>query len=206
MSVCFNVKDDLYHEVTRERDPEDIYSGEDTITTHSIVSVDLTYEKNFDVSGDMNENELLDKIFLTYVIYSTGDSFSREEGAGIEYLECFITEEKATELAETIEIQNSIFKSMDSTSTDKKIKKYFQRLKDINIITELEAQETLNGKVFNEKKFLKDLSSRLYFRTESGSIKFTSVPWSGYFEVLESVNVEHVRVENIVNIKKSFKI
>ncbi len=77
-----NIKiNDMSHcEVTRERDPNDRWSGEDTYTSHNIESFNVIDDDDYcDISVGVDIENGKD-YYLLYAIYSTGDSFSRYEG------------------------------------------------------------------------------------------------------------------------------
>lgn len=74
------VNNESYTEVTRERDPDDRWSGEDTYTSNSIDSIRVVGEKDYhDLTVGFEVEEGKD-YFLLYGIYSTGDSYSHQEG------------------------------------------------------------------------------------------------------------------------------
>ena len=88
------INDNSYCEVTRERDPHDEWSGEDTYTGHSIESfhvVDDDDHCDISVVFDIDDGK---DYYLLYAIYSTGDSFSRNDGE-IALIDLYETKEMA---------------------------------------------------------------------------------------------------------------
>ena len=91
-----------YGEVTREADPSEEYDGNDTYIYWSISgtlienqSLSADFCAPFQVKPDID-------YYAVYVIYSTGDSFSRSENGCIRFVELFETKEKAQKLVNTI--------------------------------------------------------------------------------------------------------
>ena len=92
------INDSAYTEVTRERDPDDRWSGEDTYTGHSIESFHVVSDDDYcDISVAFDIDDGRD-YYLLYAIYSTGDSFSHDEGC-IALIDLFETKEMAEEPA-----------------------------------------------------------------------------------------------------------
>ena len=86
--------DSSYIEVTRERDPTDRWSGEDTDTSHSVKSFYIVDDDDYcDISVAFDIDDGRD-YYLLYVIYSTGDSFNHNEGQ-IVFIDLFETKEMA---------------------------------------------------------------------------------------------------------------
>ena len=80
------IVDDAYSRDTSEPDPDDSYSRASTYTTHNIEGFKAAPEKDgryFDIV--IPYAPLFDEPYhLLYVVYSTGDSFGRDEGRSIE--------------------------------------------------------------------------------------------------------------------------
>ena len=90
------INDNSYTEVTRPRDPNDRWSGEKTYTSHDIESFRVVDDNDYDdvsVAFDIEEGR---DYYLLYTIYSTGDSFSRHDGA-IKFIDLYETKEMAEE-------------------------------------------------------------------------------------------------------------
>ena len=86
------VIDQFYTETTRDADPEDEWSAEDTSTSHYIEGIEIS-EKYFDLVVPFEV--LPDKIYYLVVgNYSRGDSFHQEEGC-IEFIDLYESVEKA---------------------------------------------------------------------------------------------------------------
>lgn len=104
------IKDYSYTDVTRERDPEDRWSGEDTDTSHDIQGFTVTKGKEYfdlEVPFKIKPNT---PYYLLYCIYGTGDSFSRNEGQ-IEFVGLYESKKLAEKNAKAIEAQNKEYKT-----------------------------------------------------------------------------------------------
>lgn len=103
-----NVLDDSYTEVTREAEPGERWDGDDTYTSHNIRGIELSKEY-----GDLTlgyKPEAGKMYYLLYVIYSTGDSFHREEGR-IEVIDLYRTEEEAYENVKLMKEHYELYRS-----------------------------------------------------------------------------------------------
>lgn len=174
----FSVINDAEVIITRPHDPEDQWSGEDTITYNNIRGICLVpngskyyyYELNseFDlVSGK--------DYYLVYGIYSTGDSFSHHEGA-IEYIYLYKTKDKAEKCIKALQDHYNLWKdywNLDPKTADK-LKKKQQEAKIKNKYAEF----------------------GLEIVSEKGKKLYIHIPWTGYFETLTSVSYEVVQLIN----------
>lgn len=182
MSVLFKVEYESYCEVTRESDPDDQYSGEDTSTSHWVNGLKVVNDNTFDVGGSFSEAELKkadNKVYMVNVIYSTGDSFSSNSGSGIEFVECFLTLEKAEKLVALIENHYSLVNKSNGKD------EYMKFLKNEGLLEKIEAHKDYNPEYFNSFYALP-----LYYLDEQDELKMISVPWGGYFESIDNVSVE----------------
>lgn len=137
----FTVVKDQYCHTTREHDPEDRWSGEETCTDTSVWGFEVTSEDKYWDGIAKFDLEYDKDYFLVYAIYSTGDSFSRHDGQ--------------FDVAD-------LFETMDEAKEVKKI---------------------LDGFDKNGEGQTVQISEGINYH----------VPWWGYFEYLEYVEIEVVR-------------
>lgn len=79
MTTTLYLDYDTHVEVTRERDPNDEWSGEDTSTDWTFGDVTLRKPKTLGMSFPVEfDVELGDTVYVVVAIWSTGDSFSRD--------------------------------------------------------------------------------------------------------------------------------
>lgn len=90
---------DMHSRVTRRRDPESSYDGDDKEHSPSIRGISVGGEwGDFDVTFPVTPGKVY---YLVSVIYDTGDSFHRETGC-VEHVDLFEEMEKAEILAKRI--------------------------------------------------------------------------------------------------------
>ena len=80
--------DEAYRQETSTPDPDDRWDRASTSTDHTITGFHAapeTDEKYYDLVIPY-EPQYDEEYFLLYAVYSTGDSFGHDEGAGIEYI------------------------------------------------------------------------------------------------------------------------
>lgn len=199
MAIVFKVKDESYVEVIKEFDDEQEFSGEETETTHVVSGISIVEDNSFNVSGAFTKEQLKESkgfIYLVKAIFSTGDSFNTYHCSNIEYIECFLSEEKAKNLVENIEMHNKIF------STNEKQDIYIKFLEDKGIM-----EKVKNEKDFNINKFKKNLNNQLFYLNEEDDAIMLPVPWSNYFEVLDYVSFDGLEVEGLMpKSKKNSKL
>ncbi len=139
-------------EVTRERDPEDSFSGEDvSCWSGAADALVATGAQKAEIAVPF-EPEDGEELFLVSLTYSTGDSFSHTSGIR-EEVAAYRTEAKARR-AEAM------------------IRAHYER----------------EGGGWRY--------APLALEAEDGSLQSVGVSWIGYFESLESVEVERCKVEN----------
>lgn len=147
MGAEIYIINDKHTEVTKEKNPNERWDGENTMTSNHI--------RGFEVIGPDDKWRTIDisvpfdidrdkTYYLVSVIYSTGDSFNHHEGV-IDYIEMYENEEMAIATRDMIE--NS-YKSKDkeekysveilnNSGTPYKISAswvgYFERLEEVRI-------------------------------------------------------------------------
>lgn len=165
------VIDNTHSEVTREGDPNDRWDRDDTYTYHHIKGIRLLDEGEYYDFITTFEVDPQKVYFLLYGIYSTGNSFGHDEGE-IQFVDLYETMEMAQKNLKRIEEHHKTYKKLNDrwTQPSKEEKK---ELKDLK-------------KTFNE------WSVKLV--TQSGREYDFHVPWHGYFERLEQVEIEPVMV------------
>lgn len=114
----YKIDHTAYIEVTRERNIDEEYSGEDTSTNWNIFS-SLTIDNNYpDITTPFEIEEDKD-YYLVYVIYNTGDSFSYHDGSNVEFIEIFENYDKATSLVHQIK-SNTNLENLNGEYLDEK--------------------------------------------------------------------------------------
>lgn len=113
------IKTESWTEVTRESTGED-YCGEDTSTSWDFCGLSMRngngYYESFETDFDVKAGDL---VFPVYVVYSSGDSFSRRDGYRFEMMEIFKTAEEAYEFERFLNFVNG-----EDYSVEYKGKKY----------------------------------------------------------------------------------
>lgn len=103
-----NVIDDWYSEITREADPDDEWSCDDTTESHSIQGIEVVGEDKF---GDLIvgfEPKKDQTYYLVYVRHASGCSFCTHYGL-LECVNLYETEEKAYKAMNEIESKNGAY-------------------------------------------------------------------------------------------------
>lgn len=77
-----------YTQVTRERDPDDDWSGEDTNTSNYVNGLILVPEGSYHHIAVPFDIDINKSYILLWAEYSTGDSFSHDEGK-VEFIDLF---------------------------------------------------------------------------------------------------------------------
>lgn len=142
--------------VTRESDPDDRWSGEDTSTDWYIRSIQGS-NKDVELPArfELQEGKTY---YLVYGIYSTGDSFSRQDRGCIEYVDIYKSAKSAQKAVAQLQTHYDLAKGWKwGDSKEKKPAKFNEFSVDI---------VGGDGKNFT-----------------------FSVPWTGYFECLDSLDV-----------------
>lgn len=165
VEIGLKVDYDEYREITRECDPDDRWSGEDSDSSWSVNSVSIV-EKYPDVTACFPVKPG-DNVFILYVVYSTGDSFSRNKDGMLVFIDVFLSRAKADAAAKAIQ-QHAAW----CTNT----RGYG--------LTPKQAKEL-------QKKYTDAYSVNIV--RENGSTLKVHASWNGYFESLsyvEAVNLE----------------
>jgi hypothetical protein len=181
-NTAFKVDYRSYREDTSTPDPEDEWDRANTHTDHSVEGIKVVDDNSFDVIGAFEIDPANPGVvYLVYAIYSTGDSFGHDSGYGIEFISVFKTQDKADKCAEQIEANAELYKLNDMyylshQEKEKRIKKVVEKLDG-------QVEFDPNGKI-NENQLY-----NAFYMDEKGGKVTISVPWNGYFESLDSVNV-----------------
>lgn len=88
--------------VTRERDMNDEWSGEDTHTDWSVEGIELHEKNTFDAVPNYLNAKSGDSVWALYAVYSTGDSFSHDRDGRLEFINVFATSEDAEAAAKIL--------------------------------------------------------------------------------------------------------
>ena len=154
MATELYIINDRYTEVTKERDPNEEWDGEDTITSNNIQGFGILKPKDRYNSVDIVVTFDIDPkktYYLVSVIHSTGDSFNHHQG-DIVYIELYEELSMATATKEMIE----------------------------NSYNRKNKEESYSVEILNN---------------EGTMYKISSSPWVGYFERLEEVRIDEVRLK-----------
>ena len=160
-----------YTEITRHRDLDEQWDGDDTYTSHDIRGI---YKLNKNEYCDLDSEFELEKnknYYLVYGIYSTGNSFCHQDGV-IKFVQLYLTKNKAEKCAKALQDHYNLWKE-PSWGENHKLNQKLQK----------EAEKKNRYAQFSQK-----------IELESGIILDYSVDWTGYFEHSLNMHVETVRL------------
>jgi hypothetical protein len=143
-----------YTEILKERDPNEEWDGEETVTSNDIEGFEIVTPEDKYKTVDLPVSFEIDPkrtYYLVSVIYSTGDSFNRHDGE-VDYIELY--ESSAMANATKKMIENS-YKAKDK-------------------------EERYSIEILNNEGVMYQISSSA---------------WTGYFERLEEVRVDGIRLK-----------
>jgi hypothetical protein len=166
--VGLKVDHEIYTDVTRERDPTDKWSGEDTTSSHSVNGLSVSTEYP-DVTACFPV-EAGDTVFLVFAVYSTGDSFSHHEDGQIVFVDVFETFDVAEQAAKALRAHNDWYKKLHERWTP---------------MTTQERKELA-------KQYKSEYTAQIF--REDGSAMDVHVGWNGYFERLSYIEVKQLNV------------
>lgn len=152
-----------YGEVTREADPNDRWSGEDTTSSWNVEGISLA--KEYPNVTACFPVEAGDTVYLVFGVYSTGDSFSHHEDGSIDYIDVYKTHAKAEATAKTLREHNNWYRGMNDRW----------------------APITAKERKALSKKYKSAYSLEIV--RENGSKMSVHIPWNGYFETLSYIEV-----------------
>ena len=155
MESRLKIEFDRHEYITREADRDDVWDRDDTRTDWSATGIELVSRDKdyFDVIAPFKV-EIGDSLIVVYAIYSTGDSFGRDDGACKEIID--------------------VFKSPDRAH---------------GCVKAVEATENGYNDYFNKEA--------VWIREDGSVGKLDYAPWNGYFESLDGVHAELLRVNTI---------
>lgn len=127
--------------VTRERDPDDEWSGEDTSTSWTVEGITLLDKDEYNALPADFPVEVGDTVYVVYAVYSTGDSFSHDENGEFETVCFFKTREKAHAAARAVSQRTAgeSYQMTFETESGAKISRYcpwdgyFERLSYVEV-------------------------------------------------------------------------
>ena len=152
-----------YTHVTREA-TEDKWDGDDTATDHHIEGIKrAVMYTDLEVGFELEEGRTY---YLLYALYSTGDSFHHESGV-IEYIGLYQDEKVAKENQGRLKKHNDVEEKL----TDR---------------WDPPSKAVRNKLAKNHNSYSCSLV------TENGQEYLLHVPWHGYFEHLEGVDIQPV--------------
>jgi hypothetical protein len=169
--VGLKVLHDRYVEVTREHDPDDRWSGEDTSSTWEVSGIVLRAPKDYPDLVPCFLVEAGDEVHLVYLVYSTGDSFSHSEDGCISFIDVYKTREKAEHAAKCVREHHSWYRGMH----------------DYCVPMSAKQRKALGKKYKSE--YTVDLVR------EDGSINSEHAGWNGYFDRLSYIEVTEFVVD-----------
>lgn len=203
MTTLLKVKYEEFVEVTEEADLADNYSRDSTITTRTIEDILVVNDNSFDVGGDFTLDELKKNDNVIYLVWWTTnntDSFGRDENKFCEFVEAFLTKEKAEILEKGLRVmEKAVPLALNKNPRNKK---------------ELENYNNEMQKLGFDKNFLtekkENLLCMLHYKSESGDEKKLFVDWAMNPIELFSlsvdsfvVNVPQLKEDKNVRAKKS---
>ena len=116
--MYLRVNSTWYQYVTRESDPDETWDRDDTCSDWSFLSASVTEERDgwdlivpFDAKNG-------DTVWVVAAVYSTGDSFGRDDRACVEYIDAFLDSHKARDCARAVEASRKSW----NDHTDKEVK------------------------------------------------------------------------------------
>jgi hypothetical protein len=128
-------------------------------------------------------------IWVVSAIYSTGDSYSHQAGAGIEFIACFKTEQKANRCAAQLRAHADLYGVLNRAYTVESERK-----------SAIERYALLLAKPLEKKKEVGspteawDVSAfepyMAYWMDEQDQIQTISPPWNGHFDSLDSISYD----------------
>lgn len=136
--------DDSYTEQNREANDDDDWDRGDTDTSHNIVgfrAAPETDNKYYDLAVAFNPKDNV-TYYVLYAVYTTGDSFGRDDGSNIEYIgfytedELPIANENMHKVERSTENRPLKLKTPDGHKTFDQLKPwagYFEHLDYVNI-------------------------------------------------------------------------
>lgn len=167
MKYYVRVQNDAYGYVTERGDPNDRWSADSTATDNNVTGIEVVKENDFyDLVVDFDPTK--EPSYLLYVIYDTGDSFSNHDGL-IEYVQLYKDKSVAFENKRRIEQHYKLYDDLNSRFR----------------LTEKQRKEL--------KKKHKDFDAHsIMLVHENGEEYKLHVPWTGYFETMQEVEVKEV--------------
>lgn len=118
MFTYLRVDADKREWTTRAGDPEDRWDRDDTAASWTFNHVSIVEEKAYFDLAVPFEVKPGDDVWVVAAIYSTGDSFGRDDGACCEYIDAFLDKHKARACRDAVEASR---KGWDD-HTDKDVK------------------------------------------------------------------------------------
>lgn len=149
--------------VTREANPDDEWSKDDTSTTWGVDR--LVLSNNYPDVTACFPVKTGDDVYLVYAVYSTGDSFSHSEDGSINFIDVFKTRKKAQKAAQDIRGHANWYRDMNERWSP------------------LTAKERKVAEKLYENSYHVDVVR------EDGTQLNVYTGWNGYFESLSYVEV-----------------
>ena len=161
---------DQYSEITNYRNPDNEWDKDDSYHDYNIKGVAKNskhvYGEIVSVPFELDPSRVY---HVLYVIYSTGDSFSRKENGAIEFIGVYEDLEQAQENKKRIKEHHKIYEDLKEWGLSPKERK----------------------KLKKKNKGFEEYSVML---VENGQEYKLHVPWHGYFERLSEIEIKPVLV------------
>lgn len=167
-------------------DADEEFSRPSTYTTHEIKDV-LWVEEHPDCLGAFWPHVGQD-VFLVSVIYSTGDSFGRDAGYGLEHVAVFSSKEKAELCVKQIEAHAYLVNALESVRSHPQT--LDQHISNLAIAPPLDKNGNWDFKKWQGK------SSMAWFVNDLGEFEACYTPWIGYFEGIDSVEINTFKIKS----------
>lgn len=179
-ALGFKVEVKEYEHITKESDGESIYSRNSTRTERTIEEIEVlgNGDMAFNVGGDFSLEQLKSNnnvVYMYYIESDSHDSFGIDENKFIDFVEVFLTEEKANNLKKAVNIIEEAIKLKKYSGNNKvglkdKLDKLNEKLleigveKDLNKDTQREPLSILKYKGENgtEKTVYIDYSDKSF--------------------------------------------
>lgn len=187
-STAFKIHYTSYREEDSsfESDPDDNWSRPNTYTHHTIEGVSLVLRPHadaFDCTAPFAANAG-QKVYVVAATYSSGDSFGHDQGEGIEFISVFQTPSKAQRCKEQLQAHTDLCNMRRNyrASSQEDIEKIMG-----NLAVPVQKKTDKDGTAWDLSEW--DYKTQAYYQDESDALITCSLPWIGYFESLDQLEV-----------------
>lgn len=195
-------------------DEGDEYARPSTSTSYYITGAEMVIDHESEPFNCLCATRLYQgqEIFVLTAISSTGDSFGHDDGGSIDFLAVFTTEQRALKAQSQIQAHYDITQLLDRYRPHDAFKTLLQKIPLLpnppSLVPDTGKKQNHfigNGKVgFDLSKFNLYSAS---FHNDAGEVEEVSTSWVGYFESLNSLDIDRLVLEPPKLFKeKTFKI